>query len=715
MSHRHFIATLLMGTALTTLPARAEEPAEKDEGTSSVIVVTGMRDRPLVSAGTKSAMPLGEVPQSVSVIGSQDIARLGLQNLNQALRFVAGVTPEQRGASAEVYDQFKLRGFDAMQYLDGLRIFPSPSGYAASQIDTSRLDRIEIVKGPASALYGQSGPGGLVALSSKLPLDEQAYGAISATYGTYDLYRVDADVGGKLASNIGWRVYGSVNGADTQQTFGKRERQTISGAVTIGQGGATSLTLLGNYSHDPYNGTYGVFPASGTFLDNPNGRLSTHFDGGEPGNRYQREQASGTYIFDHDFGAGWNFRSSGRYQYVGSELGIVYTTGVLDPSDPAQQTFSRASYATDESMKAWSFDNQLTGEIRTGPVTHNLLLGFDSQVLHSREVYAFGSFGPLNGYAPVYGTAPVPKTPAEVPNAFGGRLDYNLRQRGVYLQDEMSWGGLRVTLSGRQDWARVRNLATGVEKSKKFTYRAGVLYKTNFGIAPYVSYATSFEPQSGQVLNSDNTVGQAKPSIGKQWEFGAKYQVPETGVLITAAYFVIDQTNLLTNVPNTSFSIQTGKVSSKGFEVEGTVPLPMGFEARLACSRQNVKDSDGNRILGVGRGNATLNLEWAPEDGALQGLAVGGAVRYVDEVYAGRYTQDYVNYADPTNTPSVTLFDALARYDLGKLFPRAEGLTVSINATNIFDKKYITTCYLDYAWCWYGNRRTVQAMIGYRW
>ena len=716
MSHRHLIAVLLMGTSLAAMPALAQEAADVDGEKSSVIVVTGARDRPVASAGTKSVMPINEVPQSISVIASQDIARLGIQNLNQALRFVAGVTPEQRGASAEVYDQFKLRGFDAIQYLDGLRIYSSPSGYAGIQVDTSRLDRIEVVKGPASALYGQSGPGGLVALSSKLPLDEQAYGAVSATYGNYDLYRLDADVGGKLGANIGWRLYGSANGAVTQQTFGKRERQTISGAVTIGQGGSTSLTLLGNYSHDPYNGTYGVFPASGTFRSNPNGKLSTHFDGGEPGNRYKREQASGTYIFNHDFGAGWAFRSSGRYQYVGSELGIVYTSGIVDTSDPTEQTFARASYATDESMKAWTFDNQLTGIFQTGPVTHNLLFGFDSQVLHSKEFYQFGGFGSLNGYNPVYGTQPVPRTPADVPGGFGqNNSDFNLRQRGVYVQDEMAWGGLRVTVSGRQDWARVEPVGKPAEKSKKFTYRAGVLYKTEFGLAPYVSYATSFQPQSGDVLNSDGTTGQAKPSLGKQWEFGAKYQVPDTGILVTAAYFDIDQSNLLTGVPNTNFSIQTGKVNSKGFEVEGTLPLPMGFEAKLAYSRQNVKDSDGNRILGVGRGNATLNLEWAPKQGALEGFAIGGAVRHVDEVYAGRYTQDYVNFDAPANTPSVTLFDALVRYDLGKLFSGAEGLTASINATNIFDKKYITTCYLDYAWCWYGNRRTVQGTIGFRW
>jgi iron complex outermembrane receptor protein len=714
---RQLLTTALTFTCFTSVSALAQEaPAEAEQQSNNgVIVVTGERPLSVASAGTKSSVPLAETPQSISVISARDIAGLGLQNLNQALRFVAGVTPEQRGSSAEVYDQFKLRGFDAMQYLDGLRVFDSPSGYASTQVDMSRLDRIEIVKGPASALYGQSGPGGLVAMTSKLPLDSDFYGAVSGTYGTYNLYRLDADVGGKLNSNIGWRVYGSVNGADTQQRFGKRERQTISGAVTLGQGGSTSLTLLANYSHDPYNGTYSVFPASGTFLPNPNGKLGTSFDGGEAGNRFQRDQAGATYILNHDFGGGWAFRSSGRYQYVGSELGIAYTSGSLLSTDPTQQTFNRASYATRERLNAWTFDNQLTGTIKTGPVTHRLLFGADRQVLHSTEDYAFGSFSPINGYDPVYGTQPVPQTPAEVPDPFGGYSAYHVRQQGIYAQDEMSWGGLRVTLSGRQDWARVEPIGSDAEKSSKFTYRAGALYKTAFGIAPYVSYSTSFQPQSGVVLNSDGNLGQAKPSVGKQVEAGVKYQVPGTQILVTAAWFDIDQTNLLTSVPNTNYSIQTGKVKSRGVELEATAPLPYDFEAKLAFSRQNVKDSDGGRILGVGRGGASFNLEWAPKTGALQGFAVGGAVRHVNEVYAGQYTTDYVSYDPPANTPSVTLFDALARYDLGKAIPRLDGMSISVNATNIFDKKYLTTCYLDYGWCWYGNRRTVQATIGYRW
>jgi iron complex outermembrane receptor protein len=710
---REIFAAMLLGSAAYGAPAFAADATAAGGDDQETIVVQGQRPATESSSGTKTPSPIAETPQSISVISSALIADLGLSNLNQALRFVAGVTTEQRGSSAEVYDQFKLRGFDAPQFLDGLKVAQG-AGYLASQVDVSRLDRIEVVKGPASALYGQSGPGGLIALSSKLPLDQALYGAVSGTYGTYDLYRVDGDIGGK-AGGVLWRVYGSVNGAHTQQTFSARERETISGAVTLGSGHATTLTLLGAYSHDPQNGSYGVFPASGTYLANPNGTLPTTRDFGEKGNYFRREQVAGTYILNHDFGDGWSFRASGRYQHATSRLGIVYASGGLDASDPTGRTYARASYATRETGSGWVFDNQLRGAFHTGVLKHDVLLGVDHQFGKAYEISAFGSATSLNGFAPVYGTMVVPSGPETVPSGLPYPATPRQTQTGIYAQDQISVGGLRVLLSGRQDWAETRaQRADAPEKSKRFTYRAGVLYTTSFGLAPYASYSTSFEPQSGIVTRSDGTIGAARPSLGKQLELGAKYSVPGTKILVSGAWFHINQTNVVTYNPITFSGVQGGEVRSEGFEVEASAPLPHDFNARLAFSRQKVrtvKDTAnpatiGYGILGVGRGGTSFNLEWAPHTGTLEGFAIGAAVRHVDSISASSTSL--------VSTPGFTVYDALARYDLGKFSPRLEGLTLGINAQNVFDKKYVTTCYLDYAWCWYGNRRTVQGTIGYR-
>jgi iron complex outermembrane receptor protein len=728
MSARLVRSVLLLGSALAGLAPLhaaaivAAEPAAvaaddlsgADRTGGSEIVVTGQKPPTVETASTKTDTPLAETPQSVSIVSGAQIANLGLQNLAQALRYVAGVTPEQRGASAEVYDLFTLRGFAAPVFLDGLYYVyqTDGTGYAAAQADVSRLDRVEVVKGPSSALYGRSGPGGLVVQESKLPLDRAFYGSAAATYGSFDLYRVDGDVGGRVSDSVLWRLYGSVNGSHDQQQFGVRRRQTVSAATTIGNGTPTSLTLLANYSHDPRNGDYGVFPAFGTLIDNPAapGKISRNFYGGEPNDFFKRDQASATYIFKHDFGSDWSFKSSGRYQYVKSRLGIVYISGAaIDFAAPPTTLYSRGSYSTRESNNDWVYDNQLSGKFTTGPLTHEILIGADRQVLHFDELSAFGSATPIDGFNPVYGTMPTPHTPAEVPDNFGvGRLITHQRQQSVYAQDQISWGGLRILASGRQDWARQQGNGGDPQHDNKFTYRVGALYKTGIGLAPYVSWSTSFQPQAAALVGG----GLADPSLGKQIEGGVKYQVPNTEILLTAAYFHIEQTNVLTYDPVTFGAYQSGKVRSRGVEVEVKAPLPHGFNLAVAFSRQSVKildDQDpqnvGHGPANTGRGGTSATLNWAPKGGPLQGLELGGAVRQVNRTYA------YGSY----DAPGYTLFDALVRYDLGAASSRLAGLELAVNATNLFNKRYLTGCYVNYDWCWYGYRRTVQGTVSYRW
>ncbi|MGI4958394.1 MAG: TonB-dependent receptor plug domain-containing protein, partial [Janthinobacterium lividum] len=168
--------TAALGWALLACPAVAADAIVADASAPtdmSDIIVTGRLPPTEGLAATKTATPLSETPQSISVISNEEITTLGLRNLAQSLRFVAGVTPEQRGSSAEVYDLFTLRGFAAPVFLDGLYYVyqTDGTGYAAAQADISRIERVEVIKGPSSALYGRSGPGGLVVEESKRPLD----------------------------------------------------------------------------------------------------------------------------------------------------------------------------------------------------------------------------------------------------------------------------------------------------------------------------------------------------------------------------------------------------------------------------------------------------------------------------------------------------------------------------------------------------------------
>ncbi|WP_025886078.1 TonB-dependent receptor plug domain-containing protein [Asaia prunellae] len=136
-----------------------------------------------------------------------------------------------------------------MPYLDGLILPKAPTGFATPQTDTSRLERIEVLKGPASSLYGRSTPGGLIAQTSKMPTDARSYGALTATGGSFDLYRIDGDIGGYLTSDgsVRGRIYGTANGSRSQLARTKNRRFSISPTMTIGAGGRDRLTLITNF------------------------------------------------------------------------------------------------------------------------------------------------------------------------------------------------------------------------------------------------------------------------------------------------------------------------------------------------------------------------------------------------------------------------------------------------------------------------------------
>jgi len=722
----------LAGVAGLALPGIASAAIDAASGTADTIIVTGQRPANEGLAGTKTGTSLVETPQSISVITRDDLDARAVTNLNQALLYTAGITPDTRGANGENYDLFKLRGFDAPQYLDGLKIFSSPTGYAATQVDISRLDRIEVVKGPASVLYGASSPGGLIAMSSKLPGPAESFGSVEASYGSFNLFRLDGDSGGSLSPDgtIRYRVSGSINGADSQQNYGSRRRYTISPAVTFGAGTDTTVTLLGNYSHDPKNGNYGSVPLSGSVDPNPNGRISQKFNDGEPGlTDISRNQGSLTYLATHDFGNGWVVRANGRYQDVTAKIQAVYGTGLLSAEDTDQSLFGRASYRTKEHMKNYTFDNQLTGTVATGAISHQLLFGVDYQATHSTEAYGFGNATDIDVYNPVYGTTVLPAEIADYPS--NGRYNVHQNQTGIYAQDQISFGDFRLTASGRYDWAKGHQLLTSnfgggddTKKDRKFTYRVGGLYAFDFGLSPYVSYSTSFQPQASTVTLANGSTGLADPSLGKQIEGGLKYQPPGTSILLTGAYFKIDQTNVVVSNPVTYIGTQSGKVRSEGYEFEAKVPLVKGLNATANFSHQKVRtiDSDndplsvGRPLIGVGKENAGLFADYTLQNGSLQGLGFGGGVRYVGGVYGGYIANATNTAARYVYTRSYTLFDASLSYDLSRVSERMRGVRVAVNAANLLNKRYVSSCYINGSqWCWYGQRRTVQGTIGFRW
>lgn len=706
---------LLAGVSLLALglPAFAEDTAT--DPTVSEVVVTGQHQNTQAGSGTKTSTPLIETPQAISVIDRNDLDLRVVDNLNAAMHYTAGVGPDTRGNTAGRYDQQTLRGFTPDQYLDGLRLIGSANGYAVPQVDLSFLDRVEVVKGPASVLYGQASPGGIVALSSKLPTQDRV-GEVAISGGSWGTVRGAFDLGGKLddAGKFSFRVDGIAARSDTETKHVESERYGISPAITWRPDTKTSWTLLYNYQHDPKSGDYGAMPLQGSLLPNPNGRIPHDFYDGEPGyERFDRTQNAVTSLFSRELGWGdWVFRQNTRFLRVETSYRSVYQLGFIDT---AERTLYRAVALADEALDNFTTDTQLAGTLHTGPFTHTIVAGVDYQHTGQTETAGFGgSASTLGAYAPVYGS------PVVDPSiSFSVRL--NLQQTGVYAQDQIALGGWRLVLSGRNDWVNAGQFdrlgkTTADIDQHKFTGRVGLLYLFENGVAPYASYSTSFQPQTA----TDKTGRILAPTEGKQAEIGVKYQPRIWNTLLTASIYDLRQTNVATqdpSVPSGLGSIAAGEVRSRGIELEGSTHPRPGLDLKGSYTYlDNIVSKDnsglqGARPYGVPQQTANVLAFYTVQSGPASGFGFGGGLRYLGRNFNGVAGGPA---AGSLKIPGATLADLLLSYDFGKLGPRWQGLSANLDATNLFDKRYISSCYAT-LWCWYGAGRDVHVSLRYRW
>lgn len=682
------------------------------------VEVRGRRSTIMASSATKTNTPLVETAQSVTVISRDEMNVRGVLTLNQAVRYAAGVTADTRGGEGTRYDLFDVRGFEVPTFLDGLKVQGSPTGFAVAQTDTFRLDRVELLKGPASALYGQSSPGGLTALSSKLPTDRKFYGEVGTTGGMFDLYRVDADVGGFATDDglVRYRLYGTVNGQHTQLSRTGSRRFSISPAFTFGGDGPTTLTLLGNYQYDPENGSYGGVPLVGSYKRASFGYLPRNFyDGDVPFEKFNRRQGSITYIFNHRFSDDWSFSTRGRYDDIMTTYRSVFNNGYYDSSDMTSgHMLSRMAYGAQEHNHNLAFDSQFKGHVRTGPLQHTLMFGFDYQQQHSKDNEIMGETDApdLDVLHPDYHMTMPNMVPAE-------NYLTNSEQLGMYAQDEIRWRRFIVTGSIRNDWYHAHRIQyldprDDRQTSRQITWRASGLYHFDFGLAPYISYSTSFQPQVGDVMNPDGITSRlADPSRGTQLEGGVKYQLPGTSLLLTAAGFHIEQSNVLVAINATGMNSQSGLVHSDGFEFEAHAEPFHNFMLTAAVSVQKLKDdSTGKPLIQSGKGNASLFAFYTIPSGRFKSFGFGGGMRYSAKAYGGELQDGSVWL------PQYALFDASISYDLSNVSSSLHGWKVSANVRNLFDRNYIANCYADGdvgGNCYYGERRNAQASIGYSW
>lgn len=667
------------------------------------------------ATATKTGTSLLETPQAVNVIGRKEIEDRQAQSISQALLYTPGVLT-QYGTDVR-YDWLYVRGFVPGRYLDGLRLPFGARGYSQPRIESYGLERIELLKGPSSGLYGQNSPGGLLNLVSKrpsaVPLRE-----IQLQTGSFGRAQTAFDLSGPIDPDgrVLYRLTGLARTTGTQVDYLEEDRVYIAPSVTIRPDADTSFTILSQYLHinSPGGGAPQGLPTLGTLYTNPRGRIPTSRFIGEPNyDRFKLDQGFIGYAFEHRFSDVWTVRQNLRFAHVEADTQRVQAIGLGADG----RTLSRYAWAFPERSNLFNVDNQAEARFSTGPLAHTLLLGADYLREDSRyDESDLRSVPSVNIFAPVYaGTVTRPP--------LGTRITQGRNQAGLYAQDEIRFGGFTLTLSGRQDWAdaltRTRTAATGALSQIKqddaaFTGRVGLSYLFAGGLAPYVSYATSFQPTSGT-----NRLGAPfAPTTGDQIEAGIKVQPEGTNLLLTGAVFDLKQQNVLTpDALDFRFNTQAGEARVRGLELEAKASLTDSLDLVASYAAMNSRFTKanpnaagvsivGNELPFVPRQQASAWLDYTIRTGDWAGLGFGAGVRYIG-----------VSVGDNGNlyrTPVVTLVDAALRYDFGYRYPTLKGVDLALNATNLFDRTYVTTC-IAATGCFYGNRQTILGTLRYRW
>ena len=682
---RNHALVALAAAMLVAQPAWAQESADTSEANEGAIVVTGSR---IVTTATKTEVPLIETPQSISVVNRESLELRNVQRPKDALRFIAGIQVDKYGGDTK-YDQVELRGFSATifgEYRDGLR---QPStGTLLFRNEAYGLEAVEVLKGPSSVLFGQNAPGGLVNYVSKRPT-AKTVAEVQVDIGNFKRRQIKADLGGSLNSDETVLARVTVLGRDGQTHLSGKTRDDrvyVAPAITFRPTSRTELTLYMQYLKNESNGQTTSYTDAGGNLF-PVRTYDPNYD------QYSQDQLLAGWSFEQKIGEVFKFRQNARY----GEIDVDYKLVGANPAPVGQTVVQRLAFGTKERMETRAIDNQLSADFDVGELGVHLLGGFD--YLKTEGSLALGfAFGAGQGIPdldivnPVYGAVPIPGP------ALGPASHRRDKQQGFYGQAQFKYAGWIVTGGVRRDDAKSSE-TTG---DKATTYRVGLTKLFDFGLAPFVSYATSFQIVPGQDIAGNVFV----PSHGKQLEGGLKYQPSSFPGFFTATVYRLKQDNVLTLDPvnaGLGFSVQTGEVLAKGVELEASLNPTRGLVAGAAFTYQDVKVTKSTTVDLNKTPPATPKVitsayaNYTIPDGALTGFGFGGAVRYGGRTFADQ--------------PNLVRNDDAATYVDGYLSYEWKQFRIGLNVDNIFDKETITC---NFGFCYRVAGRSILGSLRYR-
>ncbi|WP_311136195.1 MULTISPECIES: TonB-dependent siderophore receptor [Pseudooceanicola] len=685
-SCRPLLLALLASTALLPLTAQAQDVTDL-----SAIAVEGDDDSTTIAAkgnGTGSKMETDALDSSasVSVITAKEIETRGAKDLEEILSYTAGVVTDEWGGGDDRYDTYRIRGFDEMAlgtYRDGLPV--RGFGWTYSRREPYAYERVEVLKGSTSSLYGLNAPGGLVNAVTKTPKSYR-FGEAYTTLGK-DHTEVGTDFGDVLnkSGTLSYRVTAKVQDGAKTYDYSNDDRKFALLSLSWTPSSATKLTTFLEYNQR--NGT------PGTGLPADSGLDPSTFLGEPDFNRVDTTERSVGWMFDHDFGGGLSFHQVGRYSSFDMDYEEVYGASTDASAD-------RSSWAVYSDSRQMGVDNRLQFDGTFGGVKSRTLVGAEYTWIKVTEKDLYGTAGGIDIYDPQYcGTACI-----DLSTVYYDWVP-ELTTKAVYAQQEFTFADKWIVTGGLRyddvDMKLQDNLAgtTTDTTYTKTTGRLGLTYKATPNLSVFANYSQSFNPPD---VFSEAT----EPTEGTQYEVGVKYRPEGMNALFTASYFDLTQTNVRTQTSPTTYAT-IGKVGVRGLELEAKGELTKNLDLTASWSlwdaeirEDGISGNTGNRPAFVPKQVAALWADWTlPGNDSRGDLTLGGGLRYVGQ-----------SYSDDANTSSQgarTLVDVAMTYALQK------NVDLSLNVTNLFDKQYVAVNY--YGTNYYGEGREVSATLRYRW
>ncbi len=636
---------------------------QRDQDTTSYVAEKA-------NTATRTDTPLIQVPQSVEVVTQKVIEDQRAIHVEQALRNVSGVALGDVGQSGIAADVAYCRGFPCGYFKNFLR--NEDQNQSLTFRDISNIQRLEVLKGPASVLYGRSQPGGIINILTKQPQAER-YASISQIIGNYNYYRTMIDVTGPLnkSKTLLFRINGAYENMESFRDIVRGQRYFISPVFTWLAGNNTTITIEGEYIRDRRTPDFGI-PAIGRGLASlPDRRfLGERFD------TMAFEEARAGLTVEHRFNNTWRIESRLRMDKSTATAYRTVAAGLL----PDNRTMARFIFDQLAPVSSYYWRNDVIGKFSTGSIGHNLLAGAEVGRQYASYDQAAALSSAIDIFNPVY-DAPVPalnRTPFS--HSFANAI-------GWYAQDQISLlDNLHVLIGARGDYFYQHSNVAGAEtKAEDFAFspRVGVTYLPIPQLALYANFTRSFIPNFGPFTAARN---QFDPSMGTQYEAGVKADIVPGLLTSTVAVYRLTKTNVLAVDPtNSLFFVQTGEQRSQGVEFDVTAQLAPGWKiiATYAYTDARITADTtipvGNRLPLVARHTGSFWTTYDLQNGPLKGLGAG-----IGLFAAGDRAGDLAN---SFGLPGYVRTDAALYYRKPEIFTRTN-LLAQLNVQNLLDQEY---------------------------